>query len=197
MSKVCYAWVKYSTLPHFGKSSEYLYCQFFSRINLLQLFTWFVMSVSYANVQFWFWSHMLYEAISFTSLFTSVNSKPIFQMILFGSKVLSKITCAPAISPHLYTKCVRRNICKNITIKTKVRKHILNKWNFMYGGFSGVWSVSCDLQGLLSEIDNLCRVNRNELQLRDVKTSHTWRRVFADTNNLWLTLYFNCEICWA
>ena len=32
---------------------------------------------------------------------------------------------------------------------------------------------------LFSEIDNLC----SELQLRDIVTSHTWRRVFADTNN--------------
>ena len=48
-----------------------------------------------------------------------------------------------------------------------------------------------DLQVLFSEINNLCRVNRNELQLSskcqlDVMTlsHHTWRRVFADTNNL-------------
>ena len=40
-------------------------------------------------------------------------------------------------------------------------------------------------------------MNRSELQLssyyrwRDVGTSHTWRRVFADTNNLWLTVYFS------
>ena len=42
----------------------------------------------------------------------------------------------------------------------------------------------CDLQGLFSEIYNLCAVNRNELQFRDVVTSYTWRRVFADTYNL-------------
>ena len=36
----------------------------------------------------------------------------------------------------------------------------------------------CDLQGLFSETDNLCRVDRIELQF-DVVTPHTWRRVFA------------------
>ena len=33
----------------------------------------------------------------------------------------------------------------------------------------------CDLQGLFSEIDSLCRMNRN---------GETWRWVFAETNNL-------------
>ena len=28
----------------------------------------------------------------------------------------------------------------------------------------------------------------------DVVTSHTWRRVFADTNNLWLTVYLLCTL---
>ena len=41
----------------------------------------------------------------------------------------------------------------------------------------------------------LCRANCNELQLlskyRNVMTLHTWRWVFADTNNLWLTAKLN------
>ena len=69
---------------------------------------------------------------------------------------------------------------------------------------SNINTIPCNLQGLFSEIDNLCTVNRTELQLMSMwhhdmmshadgclqkwkKTSHR-NSVFADTSNLWLTV---------
>ena len=85
-------------------------------------------------------------------------------------------------------------LCFALDITLPYKKH-----NVLQCSAGHLW----DLHGLFSEIHNLCRENLNELQLssycqHDVVTSHTWRWVFADTSNLWLTVYFvNVESSYA